>query len=446
MSMLNNPLVGAIGAAMIGADPSGPVASIASNLPPSMSMGADSAPKPEVAKPPVPLGKTASTRESMDVRQHYPQAKAPSAASTRGLSPGLASGMNLPGVMDPQTLMHPAVQQLLGQYGITPEQLQQTVKNASPDMFVTDPTAHQNHPVLSGLLERGLEGAAFTQGSHTWGEGISNVAQGMLEANGARANKYNNQLMMPFAQASQVAQLKGTNLQQQYEEAQARRDDALVKHYGDMDATREELNSIKKELADNQKRQLNLHQNIGLMQMLQKTPLNAAEQASYEKMVDASGGDAYEVPSEQLQSLINTAAQRKIDEEHQNKLNVAKVAGGARVGAAAAGNPLRGDAIDAAARRADLLSKQQTEQKFIGDLQQGVANGPDGLPIVAGSQQAQAYLSKLHAQTMAAQDAVVNAGSNAVSDGSAGQIATPDKLVVKPTSIKTYDVNTGTIH
>ena len=141
-------------------------------------------------------------------------------ASTRGFSPGAVP--NMPGIMSPDVLMHPAVQQLLGQYGVTPEQLQGTVQSASPDLFITNPAAHANHPVLSGMVERALEGLAFTHGSRTVGEGLSNVAQGMLEAQQARAEKYNNQLMMPFAQASQVAQLQNIQTHQQFEDASAR--------------------------------------------------------------------------------------------------------------------------------------------------------------------------------------------------------------------------------
>lgn len=165
------------------------------------------------------------------------------AMSTRGSQPGAAP--NMPGMMDPSTLMNPAVQAVLSQYGQSPESVQRTVQNASPDLFITNPAAHANHPVLSGMVERALEGLAFTHGGNTVGESMSNVAQGMLTAQQARAEKYNNQLMMPFAQAQQVANLRGTGLHQQYEDAEAKRADAQAEMYNQMPAYRQGLLDLR---------------------------------------------------------------------------------------------------------------------------------------------------------------------------------------------------------
>ena len=335
-----NAFVHAIGSAigldplLSGGDPTGP------QLPPP--------PKQEVSKPEVSPARTEMLRDSMAVRQHYPTPKA--TAGGRGLGPGGQPGMNMPGVMSPDVLMHPEVQQLLGQYGISPEQLQSTVQGASPDMFITNPAAHVNHPVLSEMIERGLEGAAFTQGSRTWGEGISNVAQGMLNSNAARAEKYNNQLMMPFAQAQQVAGLKGEQIKQQFEQAQAARDDALVKHYGDMDATREELNDIKRTQANIVAQTLRFHQNVGLVQMMKDVALNPEEQAKVDKALQDAGGDPYNVDPVVYIEAHSSALQRKINEEHQSKLNVAKVANSGRITVAniGAGSKSDTDALNAA--------------------------------------------------------------------------------------------------
>ena len=165
------------------------------------------------------------------------------AASTRGSQPGVAP--NMPGMMDSSTLMNPAVQAILSQYGQSPESVQRTVQNASPDLFITNPAAHANHPVLSGMVERALEGLAFTHGGNTVGESLSNIAQGMLTARQARAEKYNNQLMMPFAQAQQVANLQGTSLHQQYEDAEAKRANAQAEMYNQMPAYRQGLLDLR---------------------------------------------------------------------------------------------------------------------------------------------------------------------------------------------------------
>ncbi len=165
------------------------------------------------------------------------------AASTRGSQPGVAP--NMPGMMDSSTLMNPAVQAVLGQYGQSPESIQRAVQNASPDLFITNPAAQANHPVLSGMVERALEGLAFTHGGYTVGESLSNIAQGMLTAHQARAEKYNNQLMMPFAQASQVANLQGTNLHQQYEDAEAKRANAQAAMYNQMPEYRQGLLDLR---------------------------------------------------------------------------------------------------------------------------------------------------------------------------------------------------------
>jgi hypothetical protein len=183
-NFLDNPLVGAIAGAMSSAYPEGPVSAVTQQL-----VNPPVGPKSEVPKPAVAPNRVESTRESMQVRERYPQAKP--IAGTRGLGPGVGGiGMNLPGVMSPETLMHPETQALLSQYGVSPEQATEAAQTANPNLFIQNPQAFQKHPVLAGLVERGLEGAAFTQGSRTWGEGISNVAQGLLNAQGARADKY----------------------------------------------------------------------------------------------------------------------------------------------------------------------------------------------------------------------------------------------------------------
>ena len=198
------------------------------------------------AAPPPPPNTTlkpgrSNVQTPREFRQHAPDKVT---GAGRGLSPGgnqSPIGLNLPGVMSPDVLMHPAVQQLLSHYGVTPESVMQTAQHASPNLFITNEAAYQKHPVLAGLLERGLEGAAFTKGGSTPGETISNIAQGMLTSQAARADKYNNQLMMPFAQAEQVAQLQGINKHQEYEDAETARANAQAEMYSQMPEYRKGL-------------------------------------------------------------------------------------------------------------------------------------------------------------------------------------------------------------
>ncbi|HXC62449.1 MAG TPA: hypothetical protein VNV63_07225, partial [Nitrospiria bacterium] len=90
-----------------------------------------------------------------------------------------------------------AAQQYLGQFGLSPVAPQNVQHNA----FLPNTGFFGNHPRLSGMLEGGLFGAAATRGSDTWGEGISNVAGGMLEAKMARQGMINQQFAKPFQAA-----------------------------------------------------------------------------------------------------------------------------------------------------------------------------------------------------------------------------------------------------
>lgn len=119
-----------------------------------------------------------------------------------------------PGVMSQDTLNDPMVAGLLKQYGVSNQ------VNVDPHLFIHNPEAWMNHPALAGLLEGALKGAAFTKPSNTIGEGISNVAQSLIDARTAEANHINAQLMTPFQQAAAVANLKGISNAQQLQEAQ----------------------------------------------------------------------------------------------------------------------------------------------------------------------------------------------------------------------------------
>ena len=328
----DNPLIQSMGNALgLGSlfIEGGPAAAGAAG-PPPQALAAATAPPPKIAadRALVPEQRVAQTRESMAVRERYPQAKP---ASTRGSSPGANPGMNLPGVMSADVLMHPEVQKLLGQYGITPEQIQGTVQNASPNLFMNNPNFNSQHPALSRGIEGALEGAAFTKGSNTWGEGISNVAQGLLAAKGARAEKYNNQLMMPFEQAQQVAGLQNVSVEQKLKQAQAAYDQSHASYWDALPDLRAKAEQDKMETAnrvDNLKAQLAVNQYTNAHKDFALLP---QEQAKLDTANEQYKG---EIPAAVLQGIYNPAIQRYEDKRAQDQLERANVQGGYHLRAA----------------------------------------------------------------------------------------------------------------
>lgn len=389
---VNNPIVSAVGSAL--------------GLDPLMAAGGGGVTTP----PPAPVMKPGRSN-AQTPREFRHSAPAPKAGG-RGLQPGVGGGMNLPGVMSPEVLMHPAVQKLLGQYGVSPEQAASAATNASPNLFVTNPAAFDKHPIMANLLERGLEGAAFTHGGATPGESISNVAQGLLTAQQARSDKYNNQLMMPFAQASQVAGLQTTADDQRYKQAQAARDQALVEHYGNMDDTKQLLAESQAERNHLWGKMQNLTQNLHLNQMMQKTPFNAEEQGEYQKMVQAAGGDEFAVDPASFSQLLSKASQRKVEEDRTAAETRARIAGNSRISSASINSENRGNnpaniqlkaAYDAANKRWQDSDRALRTNMFTTD--------ENGKRVMAGSSAAASYLKKLQDDVSTAQ-AAWKAGTN----------------------------------
>jgi hypothetical protein len=351
------------------------------------------APPPKPAVAPMKVMKPGSQGTTpREFRQHAPEAK-----SSRGLGLGGGQppmGMNLPGVMSPEVLMHPAVQELLGKYGITSDQLQNTADNASPNLFMTSPGFNQRHPMLSRGIEGALEGAAFTRGSQTWGEGISNVAQGLLAGHQAQADKYNNQLMMPFAQANQVAQLQNVANEQKFREAQANRDEALSAHYGNMDNTAAELAQIKQQLADTQaervkdlqavhKRESNWH----MQTLLQRTPLNDDESQKLQKLIP-EGGSIDDVEPADLSDLIAQAGSRKLKEDRANKLGVAAIGAAPRSAATAADTDYKDRSLELKGAQDEFTTAQKSLENFRRGLSTNMMADYNGRTVAAGSQPA----------------------------------------------------------
>ena len=257
------------------------------------------------------------------------------AASTRGSQPGAAP--NMPGMMDSSTLMNPAVQAILSQYGQSPESIQHTVQNASPDLFITNPAAHANHPVLSGMVERALEGLAFTHGGNTVGESLSNIAQGMLTAQQARAEKYNNQLMMPFAQAQQVANLQGTSLHQQYEDAEAKRANAQAEMYNQMPEYRQGLLDIRNRQADDKVSNQRAMNHLKLQLMPEFSQLTPEHAQQFSADLQKAGGDIGNLTDEQMEQYRQVGHSDGLAAQTQSKLKVKGAPSGATGGRGRAG-------------------------------------------------------------------------------------------------------------
>lgn len=148
--------------------------------------------KPGISKPNIPPYKE---------RPYIPHNEGPMQHVGGGVTPGM--NPVTPGVMDPATLQDPNVQAMLGQYGVHP-----STQPPDPNLFVHNPAAFQQHPVLAGLLEHGLEGLAYAHPGQNFFQSLVGGVQGMQEANAARAGQANAQLMAPFQQAQAIQQLQ----------------------------------------------------------------------------------------------------------------------------------------------------------------------------------------------------------------------------------------------
>lgn len=327
---------------------------------------ASQAPAPPPPPKPAKSGVQAGTPR--EFRQHAPE------PHTRGFSPGQATGagMNLPGVMSPDVLMHPAVQQLLGQYGISPEQIQDTAQGANPNLFLENPAAYQNHPILANAFERGLEGLAFTHGGNTWGESLSNIAQGLLNAHAARIDKYNNQLMTPFAQANQVLGLQNASREEQFREAEAKRAESQANYYDQLPEIKTQLAAIQQQRANDLESYHKQESNWHMQQVLQRTPLNDDENKALQDMIPA-GGTLDDVDPEKLAGLISTAAARKNKEDNAAKMTRAQVAAGAHIRGAEISSNNRGNDKDYKAAHDEYETAVKNSQQFQKDLNSGMA-------------------------------------------------------------------------
>lgn len=424
---LTNPLVQALG------DHLG-MSAVMGMGDPSPQPSPPAAPSTPPAQPQMTPPRAKAVETPREFRQHAPIARG---NTGRGLPPGQNAGMNLPGVMSPDVLMHPDVQKLLGQYGVSPEQLQSTVDSASPNLFMTNQGFNQNHPKLSGAIEGALGGLAFTHGSNTIGEGLSNVAQGMLNAKAARADKYNNQLMMPFEQAQQVANLKGISVDQQYKQAQSKRDEALVDHYTHMDDIHD---FVAQGNAEHQKQIEGLQRqthNLRLIDSVSKANFDTDDQAAYADIVKAGGGDPLDADPTAVANLLSNSQAKKTAADQAAKLKVAHVAATGRIAAAGAGAGAKPNAAAATDYRAEYGFANREMTQFNKDLASGMGKDDDGSFITGKSPKASAKRARIQARIDAAQRGMRQAET--INTPGSGMTITPQP------KIKTYDANTGKI-
>ena len=363
------------------------------DIPGMLGRGIDAAPQAAVPAQITPpkSGAMMTTMRNERLQESLSRPKtAARATSTRGSQPGAAPDM--PGVMSPDVLMHPAVQQLLSHYGITPEELQATAAHASPDLFITNQGFHANHPRLAGALEGAMEGLAFTRGGSTVGESISNVAQGMLTAKQARAEKYNNQLMMPFAQAQQVANLQGTSLHQQYEDAEANRANALAEMYNQMPAYHQGLLDLRtQQESDKANYQAGMN-HLKLQLDPRFSAMSPEHSTAFQSAIQEAGGLG-KLSDEDIEKWAQIGLTDKQAAETAAKLKIK--------GAPSGATGSRGR-VDHTGDKADLSESQRLESQAVKDLQafdtnigKGTLRGDDGKILIAGSQAAQARRQQL---------------------------------------------------
>jgi hypothetical protein len=196
MGFIDNPIISALGAqlglggvfAAAGSPPDGYGDPGIGGAAP----GASTPMKPGASKPNIPEYRN---------RPYIPRNENP--GGQRGVGPGSGLPSVAPGVMDQATFESPEVQKLLGQYGVHP-----TDTPPDSNLFVHNPEAFVKHPVLSGLLEHGLRGLAYSHPGMNFLQSLVGGVRGIQESDTASAQQQNNQLTAPFQQAGMVAQLQ----------------------------------------------------------------------------------------------------------------------------------------------------------------------------------------------------------------------------------------------
>ena len=105
----------------------------------------------------------------------------------------------------------------MGIHPLTPEQV-------NPYAFFPNSGFFGAHPMLTRGLEGAMFGAAATQGADTWGEGISNIASGLMQGRAMRDTMLRQQFATPFQNAESLEKLRGLGIDNTLHEA-------MVQHY-----------------------------------------------------------------------------------------------------------------------------------------------------------------------------------------------------------------------
>lgn len=115
---------------------------------------------------------------------------------------------------DPQARV--AASKYLTQFGLSPLAPDQVQHNA----VLPNSGFFGAHPRLAGGIEGGIFGAASTRGSDTWGEGISNVAEGLIAGPRMRQGLLDKQFARPFEAASMMEGMQDRTQKRELQEAE----------------------------------------------------------------------------------------------------------------------------------------------------------------------------------------------------------------------------------
>jgi hypothetical protein len=350
--------------------------------------------------------------------------------------------MNLPGIMSPELLMHPEVQKLLNQYGVSPEDATSAAQGANPNLFINNQQAFEKHPLMAGLIEHGLEGLAFTKPGATIGENLSNIALSLPAAQAARAEKFNNMLTMPFAEAQTVANLKGTAIDQNYKMAQAARDQALVKHYADMDDWHQTANDIRQGQVNMQSEFHKYASDQAVMKELDKFPLDDKGNAALKDLVDSHGGHVSDVPQDSIAQLVSEAHQRQQDALEAGKKTRAQIGATRTTNSTSSNNKI--DPAETALYETAFKSADSELSNYDKELANGTATNDNGSLVVKGTPEAVAQRQKYQAARDAAWQKWQD-GLRLSQPGSGMTITKKSKTTSSTKAIKTFDPSTGNI-
>jgi hypothetical protein len=214
-------------------------------------------------------------------------------------SPGQGSMPQVPGgVMSLDTLQSPNVHDLLGTFGVSaPEGIDQ-------HMFIHDPQAFANHPLIAGMLENGLQGLAYAQPGQNFFQSLMGGVRGMQDARAANIQNMNAQTMAPINQAMAVAQLQHAKNQNDLETAQQSYDQSRSKYYDDLYNNKD---SLQQERLNSQQTIQGLKdQNQQLMQDPTKMLMRKAQDKAMQEIADQKyNGDQTKLTSKDLMNVLS---------------------------------------------------------------------------------------------------------------------------------------------